>query len=233
MISIIIPVLNEEKNIARLITHLKDRSAGYVTEIIVADGGSTDRTVEIAREMGVTTIKCENKGRGVQMNEGAAIANGNVFYFLHADTTTPDGYDQLIIQAHKSGCKAGCFRLRFDDDHWALRAYSWFTRFDTTLVRFGDQSLFVGKELFEKLGGFDESLMVMEDQEIIRRVKKRTPFKVIDKYVVTSSRKYRENGVFRLQLIFGLIFIFYYAGVSQQTLVHLYKSLIKFENING
>lgn len=227
MISIVIPTYNEEKSIGKLILHLQKKSAGFVTEIIVADGGSTDRTIDLAREMGASTLKCKNKGRGVQMNEGASVAKGEILYFLHADTITPKNYDQLIIQTYNKGYKSGCFRLQFDVTHWALRFYSWFTRFETTLVRFGDQSLFVERELFERVNGFDESLIVMEDQEIIRRLKKEGPFKVLNEYVVTSSRKYRENGIFRLQFIFGLIFILYYAGVRQQTLVHLYKSLIK------
>lgn len=231
MISIIIPVLNEEKTIGRLITHLKNSSAGFLTEIIVADGGSTDRTLEIAREKGASTIRCESNGRGVQMNEGAALASGKILYFIHADTLPPKGYDQFIHQAFKTNCKAGCFRLRFDDDHWALRFYSWFTRFETTLVRFGDQSLFVEKNLFKKVGGFDESLTVMEDQEIIRRLKKQAPFRVLADSVITSSRKYRDNGVFRLQFTFVLIFTFYYAGISQKTLVHLYKTLIQNSRI--
>lgn len=227
MISIVIPTYNEEKSIRKLILHLQKKSAGFITEIIVADGGSTDRTTNISRETGAIILQCKNKGRGVQMNEGASIANGEVLYFLHADTTTPDDYDQLIIEAYNKGYKSGCFRLQFDDTHWALRFYSWFTRFETTLVRYGDQSLFVEKNLFKKMGGFDESLIVMEDQEIIRRLKKQAPFKVLADSVITSSRKYRENGVFRLQFTFGLIFTFYYAGINQKTLVHLYKTLVQ------
>lgn len=227
MISVIIPVLNEEKNVGKLISHLNENSAGYITEIIVADGGSTDRTMNIGREMGAITLLCNKKGRGVQMNEGAAAAKGDILYFLHADTIVPNGFDQLIIQAYKNGYKSGCFRLRFDDTHWALHLYSWFTRFRTTLVRFGDQSLFVDKELFEKLGGYDKSLVVMEDQELVRRIRAKASFKLLKEYVVTSSRKYRDNGVFWLQTIFVLIFLLYYAGARQQMLVHLYKSLIK------
>ncbi len=226
MISIIIPVLNEEKNIGTLIDHLNNSSAGCLTEIIVADGGSTDRTIEVARAKGAILMKCNRKGRGVQMNKGASVAKGEILYFLHADTTTPKNFKHLITQTYKKGYKAGCFRLRFDDNHWVLRIYTWFTRFETTLVRFGDQSLFVEKELFDRLGGFDESLIVMEDQEIVRRLKKQAQFKVLNEHVVTSSRKYRDNGVFRLQFIFVFIFMLYYAGVRQQTLVHLYKSLI-------
>lgn len=227
MISIVIPTYNEEKSIGKLILHLQKRSAGYITEIIVADGGSTDRTTDIARETGAITLQCKNKGRGVQMNEGASVSKGEVLYFLHADTKTPDDFDQLIIQAYNKGYKSGCFRLLFDDSHWALRLYSWFTHFETTIVRFGDQSLFVEKYLFTKIGGFNELLTVMEDQDVVRRLKKEGQFKLLEENVLTSSRKYRENGIFWLQIVFGLILMMYYTGAKQKTLVHLYKSLIK------
>ncbi|MEX0662656.1 MAG: TIGR04283 family arsenosugar biosynthesis glycosyltransferase [Balneolaceae bacterium] len=226
MISIIIPVLNEEKTIGRLIAHLKKRSTGYLTEIIVADGGSTDRTMEIAREEGATILECKNKGRGVQMNEGAVVANGDILYFLHADTFPPDGYDQRIVEAYNNGYKSGCFQLRFDDAHWTLKTYSWFTRFDTTWFRFGDQSLYVEKLLFDNVDGFDESLIVMEDQEIIRRLKKQTPFKVLAQYVITSSRKYKQNGYIKLQCLFALIWAGYYFGINQEVLTHFYKEML-------
>lgn len=227
MISIIIPVLNEEKNIGKLLSHLKKSSAGFITEIIVADGGSTDRTIDVTREMGATPLICKNKGRGVQMNEGASNAKGKILYFLHADTLPPDRYDQHIVEAYKHGYKSGCFRLRFDDPHWTLRIYSWFTRFETTFFRFGDQSLFAEKTLFYKIGGFDESLLVMEDQDMVRRLKKVGAFELIEENVITSSRKYRENGFVRLQLVFSIILLMYYAGANQNTLVHFYISFIK------
>jgi len=227
LISIIIPVLNEEKNVGRLISQIKESSVGYINEIVVADGGSTDRTIDIAREMGAITLLCSKKGRGVQMNEGASITKGEILYFLHADTILPDGFDRLIVQAYNNGNKSGCFRLRFDDTHWALRLYSWFTRFETTLVRFGDQSLYVEKTLFDNVGGFNKDLIVMEDQELVKRIRAKSSFKLFKEYVVTSSRKYQDNGIFWLQIIFVLIFLMYHAGARQETLVHLYKSLIK------
>lgn len=226
-ISIIIPAYNEELNIGSLLKTLQERQTGYVSEIIVADGGSRDQTKKVAEDYGAFVHDCIKKGRAAQMNEGASIAESPLLYFLHADTIPPHGFDRLIINAIHKGAGAGCFRLRFDDDHPALKFYSWFTKFRCTAIRFGDQSLFASKTLFKKIKGFDESLIVMEDQEIVRQIKRETSFKIIEKNVETSARKYRKNGVFRLQFIFTVILIGYYLGAKQNTLAHLYGSLIK------
>ena len=227
-ISVIIPTLNEADGITHLLKDVQERSSGLVSEIIVADGGSRDNTPELAREAGADVITCRRRGRAAQMNEGAGAAKGDVLYFLHADTTPPEGFDWLIQRAISNGADSGCFQLRFSSSHPALRFFGWCTRFKSTLLRFGDQSLFVKHELFLKAGGFDEDLMVMEDQEMVRSLKQRTSFRLLDQHVVTSARKYEENGVYKLQFVFTLILILYYFGAQQDTLVHLYKSLIQF-----
>lgn len=228
-ISIVIPALNEESRIAQLIEELLRRksSGDYIHEIIVADGGSSDQTQQVSEEAGAAVLLCRKKGRAVQMNEGADMASGDVLYFLHADTVPPHQFDREIIRAITTGAGAGCFRLQFTSDHLVLRFYAWCTRFKTTLVRFGDQSLFVTSEIFRTIGGFDEELVVMEDQKIVRNIKEITSFRLLDEAVETSARKYEKNGVVRLQFIFGLILILYYIGARQDTLVHLYRSLIE------
>lgn len=227
MISIIIPALNEESNIAALLNEIEKRSCGYIREIILADGGSTDKTREVAKKSGVRVLSCTKKGRAVQMNEGAAVASGNILYFLHADSIPPEEFDQQITQAVNRNIPAGSFRLQFTSTHFLLRFYSWFTRFSFTLFRFGDQSLFVKKSLFNQIDGFDESLILMEDQDIVRRLKEQTPVMVLPDVVKTSARKYEENGMLKLQFIFTVILVAYYMGARQKTLVHLYQSLIK------
>ncbi len=117
--------------------------------------------------------------------------------------------------------------LSFDYQHWFLKFNCWFTRFDVDAFRFGDQSLFVTKEVFIRTGGFKEDLIVMEDQEIIQRLKKVGEFKIIRKKVITSARKYLENGIYKMQSIFFLIYFMYKLGFSQLTLLKTYKRLIK------
>lgn len=228
-ISIVIPALNEESRIGRLVEELRrlESRRRFIHEIIVADGGSTDATRRVSELAGAVVIKCKRKGRAVQMNEGAAKAGGDILYFLHADTVPPKNFDALIVEAISNGAGAGCFQLRFSNDHPVLRFYGWCTRFKSTLIRFGDQSLFVTAENFRKIGGYDDRLVVMEDQKIVGNLKKQTAFALLDESVQTSARTYEKNGVIRLQFIFTMIVILYYNGAKQDTLVHLYQSLIE------
>ena len=127
---------------------------------------------------------------------------------------------QIILQhrfldAYKKGVHSGCFRLQFDYDHWFLKANAWFTRFNVNAVHFGDHSLFVTNDVFERSGGFREDLMMMEDQEIIYRLEKHSRFKVLNDVVTTSARKYLDNGAFRMQGIFFRIWAMYYLAIRR------------------
>ncbi|SHG26151.1 transferase 2, rSAM/selenodomain-associated [Fodinibius roseus] len=225
-ISVIIPTYNEAEIIGETIGKVRSHGGDAIVEIIVVDGGSDDATVQEARRAGATTIKSPRKGRAAQMNTGAGHARGNLLYFLHADSHPPPCYATNILQAVDAGSDAGCFRLSFDDRHWLLRFYAWFTRFDIDLFRFGDQSLFMTRTAFSGIGGFREDHRVMEDQEIVRRVKRSFSFEVLDDVVTTSARKYRDVGIIRLQLVFGLIVCLYYLGMEQQKLVSVYHRFI-------
>lgn len=226
MISVIIPAYNEGGVIKHTV-HAVNRQSDNVHEIIVVDGGSIDSTKKMAWNAGAKVIESPGKGRAVQMNYGAKRANGELLFFLHADTRPPHNFDSKIIQAVSEHFTAGCFRLKFDEDHFLLNAYAWFTRFDINAFRFGDQGLFVSRTVFEDIGGFREDHILMEDNEIVRRIKKFSEFKVLDAEVVTSARKYRENGIFKLQMVFSLIYILYKIGFSQKNLVRLYQRIIK------
>lgn len=231
MISVIIPTYNEEAHIKTTIQRLwKHDEVNLVKEIFIADGGSTDNTIDIAKIEGVKVIQCP-KGRAVQMNRGALHANQSILYFLHADSIPPEKFSSAISEAYQRGAVSGCFRLSFDYDHWFLKAHCWFTRFDVNAVRFGDQSLFVSRDIFKKCGGFREDLLMMEDQEIIHRIKKYGAFKVMNDYVTTSARKYLDNGIYLMQAIFYRIWLLYYLGYSQERLLKLYRRLIKNHKI--
>ena len=228
-ISIIIPVLNEEKNIGELIRYLKKFGEGFLSEIIISDGGSTDRTVKFAEESGAIVLKAPGRGRALQMNAGAEIASSQILYFLHADSLPPANFCLEIVEAIKKGADAGSFTLRFDSPNLILKLYSLFTHLPFTSVRFGDQSLFVRKELFERVGGFREELLFMEDQQIVRDLNRDGEFILINKSVITSARKYRAIGVFKLQFIFTIIWAGYYFGARQSTLRHIYQRFIRTE----
>jgi len=227
-LSIIIPTLNESYQIGWLIQYLQNSLKDNKSEIIIADGGSTDSTRRIARNLNVRVIECNSTGRSLQMNSGAEIARGGVMLFLHADSFPPKDFYFKICKSVRSSADAGCFRLKFDDPHPLLWLYSWFTRYDIDLFRFGDQGLFIKKSMFHGINGFDESLAVMEDQDIVKKIRREGgQFIILSDQMITSARKYRTNGVFKLQAVFFLIVLFYYCGAAQDTLIHLYKSLVK------
>jgi rSAM/selenodomain-associated transferase 2 len=227
MISIIIPTYNEAEQVAETISKTNAANNEHQIEIIVVDGGSTDETIPIALGSNAITIVSDKKGRAAQMNKGASVAKGDVLYFLHADSIPPKNFTGSILNAVNKNFSSGCFRLSFDHSHWFLKANCWFTRFDVNAVRFGDQSLFVTKDVFQKIGGFNESLLMMEDQEIIHRIKKYGRFKVMNDYVTTSARKYLDNGIYRLQAIFFRIWFLYYLHYPQERLLKLHRKLVR------
>lgn len=205
----------------RLIPYIRNNIPDYInTEVIIADGKSTDATREIADYHYLNLIPVNVQNRAYQMNVAANQAKGNVLYFLHADTFPPANFIQCIQEATNRDLKAGSFRLSFDMNHWFLSAFAWFTQFNVTPFRFGDQSLFVKNEEFQAIDGFDENLLVMEDQEIVYRLKKHLPFAVIQNPVISSARKYRENGIYYQQGLYFLAYLGYYLGVDPKRLKH-------------
>ena len=228
MISIIIPVLNEAETIEDLLNHLIDNaSLENLTEIIVVDGGSTDGTQDLVKNLGLN-IKLipSEKGRAKQMNIGAKASKGSILYFLHADSFPPNRYDALIIQEYHKNNLAGCFRLRFDNNHWWLRLASWLTQFSWRACRGGDQSQFICKDLFNDIGGFDESYIIYEDNILINELFERDEFVVINKEIKTSARLYERHGVWKLQYHFWTIYVKKWFGAKADDLLAYYKKHI-------
>ncbi|WP_276388549.1 TIGR04283 family arsenosugar biosynthesis glycosyltransferase [Eudoraea chungangensis] len=226
MISIIIPVLNEETQIETLLGYLEKYVNGdLIEEIIVVDGGSFDSTVETAKAYGIKVLEGA-KGRAKQMNLGASFAKGSIFYFLHVDTLPPVDFDKSIVSSIERNSEAGCFRLKFDSDNKLLRLFSWFTRINHRLCRGGDQSLFITKSLFEKCNGFNEDYIIYEDNEFIGRLYNATKFKVLAHQVKTSARKYEKIGTLRLQYYFGMIHLQNSMGAGPAELYKYYQKKI-------
>ena len=225
-ISIIIPVLNEAEHIGHLLKYLNSNcNTIQVKEIIIVDGGSEDKTPNIALDFGATLVHSE-KGRAKQMNKGAELATGSVLYFLHADTFPPKKFATHIINAVALGKSAGCFRIKFDSNNWLLRVSGWFSRLNIKVCRGGDQSLFLTRQLWDRSNGFDESYTIYEDNEFIGRLYKLGKFNVLPQSVITSARKYNKNGAIRLQYHFGVIHFIKLLGASPERLYRYYQKNI-------
>lgn len=230
-ISVIIPIFNEVETIGSLLNYLTQSSSKEnLEEIIVVDGGSTDGSWEYLQKFAVNwpsglpdlLLITSAKGRARQMNNGARAAKGSILYFLHADSFPPVNFDASILSEVKNGFKAGCFRMKFDSLHPLLTVSGWLTRFNHPSCRGGDQSLFISKKLFEKLGGYNEAFNVYEDCELINRIYRESAFRVIPKTLVTSARRYKKNGAWRLQFHFAAIHVKKWMGASAEQLHKYY-----------
>ncbi|WP_299273262.1 TIGR04283 family arsenosugar biosynthesis glycosyltransferase [uncultured Psychroserpens sp.] len=227
-ISIIIPVLNEADTIKKLLFHLIDNaSLQNISEIIVVDGGSTDGSQDIITSLDLNIkLLSSSKGRARQMNAGAKVARGSILYFLHADSFPPNRYDQFIINEVNNGNNAGCFRLKFDSNHWWLRLASWLTQFKWRACRGGDQSQFITRALYNEIGGYDENYIIYEDNILINELYERKEFVVINKKIETSARLYRKHGIWKLQYHFWTIYVKKWFGASADDLFAYYKKHI-------
>lgn len=213
--SVIVPALNEAGRIVMAVQRVRElaQADGSAVEVIVADGGSEDRTAELAYEAGARVVAAP-RGRGSQCNAGAAVATGAIFVFLHADTTLPDGAFYLLSgEMATPTVQAGTFRLRLDEPHWLFRLYAAFSRFDSVFTTFGDQCIVVRRELFERLGGFPD-WPLFEDVAFMRLVRRETRVRSFPAAVTTSARRFRREGVIRQSLRNGWYVLQYLLGVS-------------------
>ncbi len=212
LLSIIIPALNEEENIAACLASTRN---GPNVERIVVDGGSRDQTSEIARSCGAKVLRGPT-GRARQMNSGAKSATGDLLLFLHADTRLPAGFaDTVRYTLTLPGIVAGAFEFHLDATSPGLqfieRAANWRSRL--LQLPYGDQAIFVRSALFRELGGYQD-LPIMEDFEFIRRLKKKGRIFTAPYAAITSARRWEKLGTWKATLMNYGIVIAYYLGIS-------------------
>jgi rSAM/selenodomain-associated transferase 2 len=228
MISVIIPTLNAERTLAATLTALVQAVVdGVVQEAILVDGGSTDETCIIAEAAGTHLIGAP-RGRGGQLDAGAAQARGNWLLFLHADTVLEPGWAdeaQSFIERVESGRRkqaAASFRFALDDDGLMPRLVEKMVALRCLLLAlpYGDQGLLISRHLYNRLGGF-RPLPLMEDVDLVRRLR-RGELVMLDARAVTSGERYRHEGYLARGLRNLGCILLYYLHVPPRVLVRLY-----------
>jgi rSAM/selenodomain-associated transferase 2 len=236
-IAVIIPVLNEAKVIGRTLAHTA--SLGF-DDLVVVDGGSSDQTRSIVESFATPLqtapfgappvppasirLLSASPGRARQLNAGAATGRCDVLLFLHADTHLPPDARHAVTEALSDrACIGGRFNVRFDSDRLSARIIETMMNLRSRLsgIATGDQVLFVRREVFERIGGFAD-IPLMEDIELTRRLKRTGHLAPLTECVVTSFRRWEQNGPLRTILLMWTLRFLYWIGVSPHRLQHFY-----------
>jgi rSAM/selenodomain-associated transferase 2 len=220
-ISIIIPTLNEAESIGRLLPELLALPG---VELLVVDGGSTDSTVDVAKSFGAEVL-ITSPGRAGQMNAGAEAARGDILLFLHCDTRLPPGFAaQVRDTMNRPGVSAGAFQLAIDGKGPGLRIIERLVNFRSRVLQmpYGDQGIFTTADMFSAVGPF---LLqpIMEDFELMRKLKKKGRIKILSPAATTSARRWGKLGILKTTLINQAIIIGYFFGVSPEKLAGWYR----------
>lgn len=219
-ISVVIPVLNEEKTIAASLSALLPLKPH---EIIVVDGGSSDRTLEICGSFRVKILS-SGRGRARQMNHGARHATGDVLLFLHADTQLPQSAFHDIASALSDPRNlGGRFDVELAGEHWMLKVIGRMISYRSRVTRVGtgDQAIFVRREVCERMGGYPE-IPLMEDIAFCRTLKRLGDVACLQSRVITSGRRWEADGVWRTILRMWTLKSLYLAGVPPERLKQFY-----------
>ncbi len=221
-LSVIIPTLNEAEVLSATLERVNQADE---VEIIVADGGSQDATRSISTDSGAIVVT-ETDGRASQLNAGAKRASGRHLLFLHADTLLPDGYENVVRSTLSDPTTvAGAFRFTTNRTNVGMRIVEWGTNIRSSIFKwpYGDQGLFVEKRVFDELGGF-ANLPIMEDFDLIRRLRRRGHIITVPEAVVTSARRWQRLGLLRTIMRNQVMIVGYFAGVRPERLARFYRA---------
>jgi rSAM/selenodomain-associated transferase 2 len=222
--SVIIPVLNEPLIINQTVEHVYDLGSAFEVEVIVVDGDAEGRTIKEIKNWDV--IKSVSpKGRGRQMNRGASLAHGDILLFLHTDTELPeDALTVISSTMDKARCVGGSFDLGIKSERFIFRLIEQVVRVRTRVTRipYGDQAIFIRRDVFENMKGFGE-IPLMEDVDLMKRIKKSgCRICIIPQKVKTSPRRWEREGVLYCTLRNRMLISLYHLGVDPEKLVKFY-----------
>ena len=223
-LSVIVPMLNEERAIGATLDAIRVSAPG--AEIIVVDGGSTDRSIEIASTRGAQILTAR-RGRARQMNAGAAAAHGDALLFVHADTIVPATFASDISSALADpNVVGGRFDIVLDESSWTSRLLGKLISLRSRMMcsATGDQGIFVRRNIFVAMGGFME-IDLCEDVDFARRLKRQGRIGCLRSRVITSARRWRQNGLLRTVFKMWLIKSLFLAGVSPTRLRRFYADV--------
>lgn len=219
-ISVVIIALNEEMLLNSLLQKISGREN---VEIIVSDGGSTDRTYEISKKYAHKVVRSE-KGRGRQLNCGARYATGDTILFLHADSTLPDNFTGKIMKSlERPGVVGGAFDFAIDSSRVGCRIISKVASLRSRFLKmpYGDQGIFVRRDVFTRMKGFSD-IPLMEDLDFFKRLRKEGKTTVMKDKIMASARLWERRGLIRTTLRNWTFVTLYLMGYSPVKLYHRY-----------
>nr|WP_202803894.1 TIGR04283 family arsenosugar biosynthesis glycosyltransferase [Geminocystis herdmanii] len=225
-LSVIIPVINEEKNLIKILANLKKYPD---IEFIFVDGGSQDNTVKLIKQANFKVILSPILRRSYQMNLGAENAQGEILLFLHGDTLLPPNYHQIIKEiVNQKDFILGAFTLNIDNKKSIFRLLEIMVnvRSNYLSLPYGDQGIFLKKEVFEQLGKYQD-IAIMEDFELVKKAQKHGKIYLAKSAVTTSSRRWDKLGIIKTTLINQLIIMGYYLKISPEKLALFYGRMKK------
>ena len=239
-VSIVIPTLNEANSLGRTLRQLKVLDPPPL-EVLVVDGGSQDETLAIAQGVGIQVLKCDRRGRSVQMNYGAKLATGDVVCFLHADTGVPDDTIAIIerVLADSTVVCGGFVSLMTgaQTTRWGVSLHNYLKTYYAPLLfrphlffkglrlLFGDQVMFCRRTEFWECGGFDETLPIMEDGDLCLRLVQKGRIRQVNRVVQSSDRRVAHWGAWKATAIYLYIGVLWGIGVSADYLKQFYEDI--------
>lgn len=223
-VSIIIPTLNEEINIKKLLHNLKSLKGEF--EVIFSDGGSSDKTIDIIRNYSNYKIIESDRGRARQLNNGAKESNNNILLFLHADSIIEEDVLIKIEYFIKNINRVGCLKIKFDSKNILMNIFSLLSNLRVKFrgIAFGDQGIFIEKKLFEDIGLF-EDIPIMEDYKLSIKLKNICCIKNIDSYIISSARRFEKNGIIKTALLMQKLQYMFRRGYPIEKIANIYNNM--------